>query len=132
MSTSRQYIAIYALFLAGSNFFAPISAGFITDGQGWQWVLYWRAIFCAIGFAFLLFMEETNYRRPSTTGTESKLQSGTESPVANAEADSTIMDEKTPIDEPGTTDATIDLSYVSCRILLRLLIQLKSSLAQCP
>lgn len=32
-------MAIYALFLAGSNFFAPIIAGFISDGQGWKWVL---------------------------------------------------------------------------------------------
>lgn len=58
------YIAVYALLLAGSNFFAPIIAGFIADGQGWQWVLYWCAIFCAIGFVFLFFfMEETNYSR---------------------------------------------------------------------
>lgn len=58
------YIALYALLLAGSNFFAPIIAGFIADGQGWQWVLYWCAIFCAIGFIFLFFfMEETNYSR---------------------------------------------------------------------
>jgi MFS family permease len=32
------YIALYALMLAGSNFFAPIIAGFINDGQGWKWV----------------------------------------------------------------------------------------------
>ncbi|KAK5170585.1 uncharacterized protein LTR77_005173 [Saxophila tyrrhenica] len=58
------YIAVYALLLAGSNFFAPIIAGFIADGQGWQWVLYWCAIFCAMGFVFLFFfMEETNYHR---------------------------------------------------------------------
>jgi MFS family permease len=58
------YIALYALLLAGSNFFAPIIAGFIADSQGWQWVLYWCAIFCAIGFVFLFFfMEETNYSR---------------------------------------------------------------------
>jgi MFS family permease len=31
-----QYMAIYALFLAGSNFSAPIIAGFITDRQGWK------------------------------------------------------------------------------------------------
>ena len=59
------YIALYALLLAGSNFFAPIISGFIADGQGWQWVLYWCAIFNAIGFVFLfVFMEETNYSRP--------------------------------------------------------------------
>ena len=58
------YIALYALLLAGSNFFAPIISGFIADSQGWQWVLYWCAIFNAVGFIFLFFfMEETNYSR---------------------------------------------------------------------
>jgi MFS family permease len=32
------YMAFYAFMLAGSNFLAPILAGFIDDGQGWQWV----------------------------------------------------------------------------------------------
>ena len=100
-----QYIAIYALFLAGSNFFAPIIAGFIADGQGWQWVLYWCAIFCAIGFVFLFFfMEETNYRRSTITGTESKLQSGTESPIPNVEPQAGTSNEKAPVDEPRTTE----------------------------
>lgn len=34
-----RYLALYGLLLAGSSFFAPIIAGFIADGQGWQWVL---------------------------------------------------------------------------------------------
>lgn len=33
------HMGVYALFLAGSNFFAPLISGFINDGQGWQWVL---------------------------------------------------------------------------------------------
>ena len=33
------YIALYGLLLAGSSFLAPVFAGFINDGQGWQWVL---------------------------------------------------------------------------------------------
>ncbi|KAK4542452.1 hypothetical protein LTR36_006704 [Oleoguttula mirabilis] len=67
------YIALYALLLAGSNFFAPVIAGFIADGQGWKWVLYWCAIFCAIGFVFLFFfMEETNYSRPAIIGHENE------------------------------------------------------------
>lgn len=67
------YIGLYALLLAGSNFFAPIIAGFIADGQGWQWVLYWCAIFCGIGFVFLFFfMEETNYSRSIIAGHEVK------------------------------------------------------------
>ncbi|MCJ1246101.1 hypothetical protein MMC30_003305 [Trapelia coarctata] len=58
------YIGVYAFLLGGSNFFAPIIAGFIADAQGWEWVLYWCAIFCSVGFIFLFFfMEETNYDR---------------------------------------------------------------------
>lgn len=46
------------------TFLAPILAGFINDGQGWRWVMYWCAIFLAIGFVFCFFlMEETNYDR---------------------------------------------------------------------
>lgn len=33
------YMGYYALFLCGSNFLAPVIAGFINDGQGWEWVL---------------------------------------------------------------------------------------------
>jgi MFS family permease len=67
------YIALYALLLAGSNFFAPIIAGFIADGQGWEWVLYWCAIFCGMGFVFLFFfMEETNYGRAVIVGHENE------------------------------------------------------------
>ncbi len=106
-----RYIAVYALFLAGSNFFAPIIAGFIADGQGWQWVLYWCAIFCAIGFVFLFFfMEETNYHRSPASVTESKIQSGTESPVTTPGA--TTTNEKTTIEEPMTTED--GLGPVSC------------------
>lgn len=84
-------MGVYALFLTGSNFVAPLIAGFINDGQGWKWVLvshwrndsdynpavtgfqkadeflvfqYWCAIFNGIGFVFcFIFMEETNYHR---------------------------------------------------------------------
>lgn len=100
-----QYMAIYALFLAGSNFSAPIIAGFITDGQGWKWVLYWCAIFCAIGFVFLFFfMEETNYQRPTITGTESQVQNGHDSHVANLEAKSATPDEKALTGEAEATE----------------------------
>ena len=59
-----RYMALYALFIVGSNSLAPVFAGFIDDGQGWQWVLYWSAIWNAIGFVFIFFfMEETNYYR---------------------------------------------------------------------
>ncbi|KAJ4264492.1 hypothetical protein NW762_005692 [Fusarium torreyae] len=58
------YMGVYALALAGSNYFAPVICGFIAEYQGWQWVFYWPAIFLAFVFVFLfLFMEETNYNR---------------------------------------------------------------------
>ncbi|PWY72456.1 MFS transporter [Aspergillus sclerotioniger CBS 115572] len=58
------YMALYAFFLAGSNYFAPVICGFIAQYQGWQWVFYWPSIFCAIGIVFLFFfLEETNYVR---------------------------------------------------------------------
>jgi len=39
-------------------------AGFILDGMGWQWVLFWPAIGCGLGLVILFFtMEETKYNR---------------------------------------------------------------------
>ncbi|KAL6365701.1 hypothetical protein LRP88_01702 [Fusarium phalaenopsidis] len=61
------YMGLYALFLAGSNFLAPVISGFINDGQGWQWVLHWCSIFNSIAFVIIFFcMEETNYHRSAT------------------------------------------------------------------
>ncbi len=58
------YMSLYALFLAGSNYFAPVICGFIAQYHGWEWVFYWPAIFCGASIVFLFFlMEETNYER---------------------------------------------------------------------
>ncbi|KAJ9634711.1 hypothetical protein H2204_006160 [Knufia peltigerae] len=94
------YMGIYALFLAGSNYFAPVICGFIADGMDWKWVFYFPAIFlaCALVFCFF-FMEETNYRR-STVGIVEELgSSGTQTPVLTDP-----KDEKTVVD--GKNDAT--------------------------
>ncbi|KAF9894276.1 hypothetical protein FE257_007779 [Aspergillus nanangensis] len=65
------YMALYAFFLAGSNYFAPVICGFIAEYHGWQWVFYWPAIFIAVSGIFLFFfMEETNYSR-HTAGSSS-------------------------------------------------------------
>ncbi|KAH6643514.1 major facilitator superfamily domain-containing protein [Boeremia exigua] len=65
------YMGVYALTLAGSNYFAPIISGFIAEGQGWQWVFYWPAIFNAATLLFLFFfLEETNYVRVTRTASE--------------------------------------------------------------
>ncbi|KAF3020140.1 hypothetical protein E8E14_008471 [Neopestalotiopsis sp. 37M] len=58
------YISIYAFTLAGSSYLAPVLCGFIAEGQGWEWVFYWAAIFLGGAFVLLLlFLEEASYTR---------------------------------------------------------------------
>ncbi|KAH7884843.1 major facilitator superfamily domain-containing protein [Phlebopus sp. FC_14] len=52
------YIGLYTLFLFGSNYFAPLTASFIYDGQGWYWVMYWAAITNFASFVVLFFFLE--------------------------------------------------------------------------
>lgn len=120
-------MGLYALFLLGSNILAPVRAslhvlnslsltfqifsGFIFEGMGWKWVLYWPAIGCAFGFIILFFlMEETNYDRKtigvvelngssasSTTEPASEAEKGvqpTEHPTSTVQAD-TVYHQKT-------------------------------------
>ncbi|KAJ5936731.1 hypothetical protein N7466_003181 [Penicillium verhagenii] len=75
------YMGLYAFFLAGSNYFAPVICGFIAQYQGWQWVFYWPSIFCGCAMIFLFFfMEETNFVR------EDSIEAAT---VANVRLEST-------------------------------------------
>ncbi|KAF6240619.1 hypothetical protein HO173_001290 [Letharia columbiana] len=84
------YIAVYGFFLIGSDFLAPLFAGFINEGQGWRWVLYWCAILSGISSVFLFFfMEETNYHRKVLAGNEMK-KNGSVGPVIH---DSDIRDD---------------------------------------
>lgn len=82
------YLALYAFALVGSNYFAPVIAGFINDGQGYKWVFYWPTIFCAVGLIFMFFfMEETNYDRKSVGVVEG-------SPSHNLQGSATDLAEK--------------------------------------
>ncbi|KAL7949505.1 major facilitator superfamily domain-containing protein [Trichoderma barbatum] len=85
------YMGIYALTLAGSNYFAPVISGFIADGQGWQWVFYWPAIFLAAVFVFLFFfMEETNYNRKPTVANQQTESLGLEPAEENEKTPSPL------------------------------------------
>ncbi|KAH3663519.1 hypothetical protein OGAPHI_004920 [Ogataea philodendri] len=58
------YMGVYSVALFGSNYMAPMLAGFVRDGLGWKWVIWIACIFGAVCWVFLvLFMEETNYTR---------------------------------------------------------------------
>ncbi|RFU81385.1 serine threonine kinase 16 [Trichoderma arundinaceum] len=79
------YMGIYALTLAGSNYFAPVISGFIAERQGWQWVFYWPTIFLVAVFVFLFFfMEETNYNRKPTMANQQTDSLGLQ-PVGESE-----------------------------------------------
>ncbi|KAI9373189.1 MFS general substrate transporter [Aspergillus egyptiacus] len=68
------YMGLYAFFLAGSNYFAPVICGFIAEYQSWEWVFYWPAIFCGVSMVILFFfMEETNYVREKPTTFEAAV-----------------------------------------------------------
>ncbi|KAI9739248.1 MAG: hypothetical protein M1834_007461 [Cirrosporium novae-zelandiae] len=128
------YMALYALFLAGSNFLAPILAGFINDGQGWQWVLYWGGIFCGIGFVFLFFfMEETNYHRALTTNFISS--SGNQTPSPQAHTSPEVIDEKKVAPEMeqctlNDTETGIAQSYKEKTYLQKIALFQKADLGQ--
>lgn len=63
------WVGLYAFMLMFSNFIAPVVAAPISEGMGWQWVLYWGAIFCGVAMVILFFLfEETNYLREPQTG----------------------------------------------------------------
>jgi MFS family permease len=63
------YIAWYMFVLCGSNFFAPLVAGFLNDAEGWHWVQHWAALVLALNLVLvLLFYEETMYTRGTIEG----------------------------------------------------------------
>lgn len=58
------YMSLYVFVLFGSNFLAPLVAGWFNDAYGWRWTMHFGAILCAVCFVVIfLFMEETIYFR---------------------------------------------------------------------
>lgn len=59
-----KYLAWYGWSLSMTGKFAPMISGFINYSMGWEWTLWWCAIFSAMAFVYcFLLMEETNYDR---------------------------------------------------------------------
>ncbi|KAK5216424.1 hypothetical protein LTR72_010598 [Exophiala xenobiotica] len=110
------YMGVYALFLAGSNFLAPIFSGFINDGQGWQWVLFWCAIFNGGALIILFFlMEETNYYRKPLLAVEPDDESTTEETTAisagSKAGDSAADPEKTVQNIDNNSSANVGVGH---------------------
>ncbi|KAH6680435.1 putative MFS transporter [Halenospora varia] len=98
------YMGLYAFFLAGSNYFAPVICGFINEYQGWRWVFYWPSIFLGVAFIILFFfMEETNYVRKTVGVVE-------DSTTTSSAASPRISDEKKGA--PETEDPEIGTAQI--------------------
>ena len=86
-------MGLYAFFLAGSNYLAPVICGFIAQYQGWRWVFYYPSIFVGGAIIFLFFFcEETNYVRaqpdePCTVAETPKLSSEDREKEKSADVD---------------------------------------------
>ncbi|KFG84180.1 Major Facilitator Superfamily protein [Metarhizium anisopliae] len=66
-----SWMSLYVFTLFGSNFLAPILAGFFAEAYGWRWTMHFGAIIAAVAFVILfLFMEETMYFRETLEGLE--------------------------------------------------------------
>ncbi|KKZ64351.1 hypothetical protein EMCG_09667 [[Emmonsia] crescens] len=66
-----HWIATYVLFLCGSNFIAPLIAGWFNDAFGWRWTMHLGAMISAAATVILFFgMEESLYFRSTVEGQE--------------------------------------------------------------
>ncbi|KAL7791414.1 major facilitator superfamily protein [Trichoderma ceciliae] len=86
------WMALYVFVLFGSNFLAPLVAGFFAEAYGWRWTMHFGAIVAAVSFVILFFfMEETMYFRPTLEGLEEE----------NQDVDEKAGDNQTSMDEKG-------------------------------
>lgn len=64
-----RWIGLYVFNVFGSNFLAPIIAGWFAQAFGWRWTMWFGAILCAAGTIFCYFtLEETLYFRDTIEG----------------------------------------------------------------
>lgn len=65
------WMSLYVFTLFGSNFLAPLVAGYFAEAYGWRWTMNFGAIVAAFGSIIVfLFMEETMYFRSTLEGLE--------------------------------------------------------------
>jgi len=80
------FMGIYVFVLFGSNFLAPLLAGWFTDAYGWRWTMEFGAILSAVcAFVLFFFMEETIYFRDTVEGEELEISTPERSTKASIE-----------------------------------------------
>lgn len=102
------FMGLYVFVLFGSNFLAPLVAGWFNDAYGWRWTMNFGAIICAVCFVILFFfMEETIYFRQNAIeglddGSMSSSESATDKSGAEKSAGQSMMTtEQTAEAEPA-------------------------------
>ncbi|ETS85585.1 hypothetical protein PFICI_03610 [Pestalotiopsis fici W106-1] len=94
------WMSLYVFTLFGSNFLAPLCAGWFAEAFGWRWTMHFGAIMAAVTFIILFFfMEETMYFRTTLEGLE---QAADESP---ATSEKPVNGEKTGMSSPTETSS---------------------------
>jgi MFS family permease len=102
-----SYIGVYSLVLSGSNFVAPLIAGFMNEAVGWRWVQHWAALLLFANFVISFFtLEESMYFR-DTVEAEVSQETSTDSMPAAIRADTNTSDEKLGPAPPTGTSAEV-------------------------
>lgn len=94
------WMGVYVFMLFGSNFTAPLVAGWFDIAFGWRWTMHLGAIISGVAAVTLFFcMEETIYIRPTVEGEELE----TSHPSTSVEPD-----EKTKAESNKQSDAHLE------------------------
>lgn len=94
------WMSTYVLLLFGSNFIAPLIAGWFADAYGWRWTMHFGAMIAAVAFVILFFgMEETMYFRHTVEGVEPVIAT---TALVNTSAEADRKEEKSGMTTPET------------------------------
>ncbi|KIW72564.1 hypothetical protein PV04_00746 [Phialophora macrospora] len=104
------YIGIYMMVLCGSNFIAPLIAGFMNDAYGWHWVQHWAAILLGANLVLSFFLQEETLFSRSTV--EAERVDEVSSPVEREET----FPEKGPVTDSTATASTIPVTASTYRV----------------
>jgi len=97
------WMSTYVLLLFGSNFIAPLIAGWFADAYGWRWTMHFGAMIAAVAFVILFFgMEETMYFRNTVEGVEPITASAALASTSTVHG----KDEKSGMTTPDTPDTS--------------------------
>lgn len=115
------WMSLYVFTLFGSNFLAPLCAGWFAEAFGWRWTMHFGAIMAAVTFFILFFsMEETIYFRATLEGLENTT--GDTPEVSEKTTGSAKTGGSSSLESPAANDPAdaVDATSSKPQIFLRL------------